>query len=171
VTAGHTPGERVAAVLSATKEEVRFLGFGVYVGDEHPPGWSLDPEDDPGLPELRAMVEAGIRDLDAHPFDHRGICADLVCRGEMTREQGEARIAEIETRRAAELARPMEERVAESLDRMGRNPKIVLDDGGIVWGYQCWWCREGEFERFRGGRRIVPASVNGGGSESDDTTG
>jgi hypothetical protein len=170
VTAGHTPGERVAAVLSATKEEVRFLGFGVYVGDEHPPGWSLDPED-PGLPELRAMVEAGIRDLDAHPFDHRGICDALVRRGEMTREQGEARLAEIEARQAATLARPMEERVAEALDRMGRNPKIVLDDGRVVWGCQCWWCREDEFEQLRGGRRIVPASVNGGGSASDDTPG
>lgn len=32
------PGTRVGAVLSANKDEVKFLGFGLYVGDEKPPG-------------------------------------------------------------------------------------------------------------------------------------
>lgn len=37
-----------------------------------------------------------------------------------------------------------------------KNPKIVLDNGGVVWGCQCWW---GDAERFDkeklGDRKIV----------------
>ena len=39
------------------------------------------------------------------------------------------------------------------------NPKIVLDDGNIVWGCECWWCNAEEFEREQLGSRkinIVP---------------
>lgn len=27
-----------------------------------------------------------------------------------------------------------------------RNPKLVLDDGTVLWGYQCWWDRADEEE-------------------------
>lgn len=26
------------------------------------------------------------------------------------------------------------------------NPKIVLDDGGVVWGCECWWGEEKQFK-------------------------
>ena len=26
-----------------------------------------------------------------------------------------------------------------------KNPHIILDDGGDVWGYQCWWVFEEEY--------------------------
>ena len=32
-----------------------------------------------------------------------------------------------------------------------KNPKIELDNGGVVWGYQCWWGEENAvMERFTG---------------------
>lgn len=36
------------------------------------------------------------------------------------------------------------------------NPKIVLENGDIVWGYQCWWCSREKFEtEMQDGRPIV----------------
>lgn len=32
------------------------------------------------------------------------------------------------------------------------NPKIVLDDGEVVWGAECWWGLEVAYPRFRGAR-------------------
>lgn len=29
-----------------------------------------------------------------------------------------------------------------------RNPKIVLDDGKIVWGSECWWGEEEEMKKL-----------------------
>lgn len=42
--------------------------------------------------------------------------------------------------------------MAEALHDVGAtNPKLVLDDGQIVWGCQCWWGREAATkERFAG---------------------
>lgn len=37
------------------------------------------------------------------------------------------------------------------------NPKIVLDDGGVVWGYQCWWSSIESFEE-QGFTNIVTMS-------------
>lgn len=70
-------GARVGAVLSATDEEVRLLGWGVYEGDQESPL---------GFP----------------------------------------------------------------------NPRIRLDDGRIVWGYQCWWGPEEKMKtKFIEGRRVI----------------
>lgn len=35
---------------------------------------------------------------------------------------------------------------------VGKNPRIVLDNGGVVWGCQCWW---GAPEKVR--ERFSPA--------------
>jgi hypothetical protein len=37
------------------------------------------------------------------------------------------------------------------------NPKIQLDDGRVVWGYECWWGREDRYEDFRRQRAEVRA--------------
>ncbi len=43
------------------------------------------------------------------------------------------------------------------LTRMSLNPRIDLDGGGSVWGYQCWWGPGGqeELDRWVAGRRVV----------------
>lgn len=41
------------------------------------------------------------------------------------------------------------------------NPKIQLDDGRVVWGYQCWWGPEEKVKDQIGGRVIVPAAIDG----------
>jgi hypothetical protein len=47
--------------------------------------------------------------------------------------------------------------VAQVLARMSLNPRIDLDGGGCVWGFQCWWGEGGqaELDRWAAGRRIV----------------
>ena len=32
------------------------------------------------------------------------------------------------------------------------HPKIVLDDGQVVWGPECWWGPEASYPKFRGER-------------------
>ena len=39
------------------------------------------------------------------------------------------------------------------------NPKIKLDDGRVVWGYQCWWDSEEKTKDMIGDRKIVDATV------------
>jgi len=36
------------------------------------------------------------------------------------------------------------------------NPHIILEQGGDVWGYECWWMSEEEFKtKFLRGRQIT----------------
>lgn len=35
------------------------------------------------------------------------------------------------------------------------NPKINLDNGKTVWGYQCWWSHEARIKAMIGGRKII----------------
>jgi len=74
-------GDRVGAILSADKETVHLLGYGVYEGKHLPPDFPIE------------------------------------------------------------------------------NPKILLDDGSVVWGYQCWWAAEDKTREMIGNRTVV-ATVN-----------
>jgi len=39
------------------------------------------------------------------------------------------------------------------------NPKIVLDDGQVVWGAECWWGAESLYAAFRGERSEKRCSI------------
>lgn len=39
------------------------------------------------------------------------------------------------------------------------NPKIVLDDGEVVWGCECWWGPESAYPAFRGARAEKRCSI------------
>jgi hypothetical protein len=39
------------------------------------------------------------------------------------------------------------------------NPKIVLDDGQVVWGAECWWGPESTYAAFRGTRAKKHCSI------------
>lgn len=88
---GYQVGDRVGAILSADAEEVHFLGYGIYAGEEVPP-------EGPGFLGM--------------------------------------------------------------LHTLGRsNPKIILDDGKVVWGCECWWGSEVDIRRSIGDRRIIHADI------------
>ena len=39
------------------------------------------------------------------------------------------------------------------------NPKILLDNGEIVWGCQCWFASEEKVKAMIGNRRVVEARI------------
>jgi hypothetical protein len=45
-------------------------------------------------------------------------------------------------------------------DIESRNPRITLDTGTIVWGFQCWWGSEEEVREFIAGRQVIPATIH-----------
>lgn len=40
------------------------------------------------------------------------------------------------------------------------NPKLQLDNGNVVWGYQCWWGSEEKVKEIIGGRKIINATID-----------
>jgi hypothetical protein len=41
------------------------------------------------------------------------------------------------------------------------NARITLDDGKIVWGFECWWGPEESIKELIGDREAVPAALSG----------
>jgi hypothetical protein len=123
------PGTRVWAVRNADQETVWAFGFGVYAGDFPRPGGASDTD--------RVAAEKAIQHFDAMPLppDDPKAAAWL----------------------AADRVKPMAQRVNELVHEMSLNPKIVLDDGGVVWGYECWWGEAADStpQEWAAGRRIV----------------
>jgi hypothetical protein len=35
------------------------------------------------------------------------------------------------------------------------NPKIILDNGDVIWGCQCWWSNEAKVQEIIGDREVV----------------
>lgn len=48
------------------------------------------------------------------------------------------------------------------------NPKIVLDDGEVVWGAECWWGPEERYEAFRRGRLETRVSIVGARKQTQE---
>lgn len=40
------------------------------------------------------------------------------------------------------------------------NPKIRLDNGKTVWGFECWWGREAEIQAFLKDRTVVSVDID-----------
>ena len=49
------------------------------------------------------------------------------------------------------------------------NPRITLDDGKQVFGFECWWGAEANFENMRKGRAIVKVDIEEERKRSRDT--
>ncbi len=62
------------------------------------------------------------------------------------------------------FGQPIDEWKAEAEKAMGRavdaplNPRITLDDGGVVWGNQCWWGPEEQIKKKISKREVVIVS-------------
>ena len=50
--------------------------------------------------------------------------------------------------------RPRKPTIAERREARStiEDPKIILDDGEVVWGCECWWGPEAGYASFRGTR-------------------
>jgi len=47
-----------------------------------------------------------------------------------------------------------------------QNPCIKLDNGTIVWGYECWWGDEGMMKRWIGQRKVTQVEPVSEGAEA-----
>ena len=39
------------------------------------------------------------------------------------------------------------------------NPKITLDSGEVVWGYQCWWGPMTKWDELKGNKQVVEIPI------------
>lgn len=157
----HKPGTRIAAIRDANDTTINLYGRGVYAGDHPRPGsgnWSQRDREIAedavrssleNADELRAADDAFmVRRLD-----------EAVAEGAKTREEADQALAEYREIRAAREARwastSVEEQAVDLLQQMGLNPRMDLDGGGTVWGCECWWMPEEQFEKFTCGREVV----------------
>lgn len=40
------------------------------------------------------------------------------------------------------------------------NPKLIMDDGNVIWGCECWWAPEEKIKEMIGARRVVNVDIN-----------
>jgi hypothetical protein len=154
-------GSRIAAVRDATDDTIYLFGRGVYAGDFPRPGsgnWSES---------YRQMARNVVTESLAE--DVRGLRAaddafmvkrfnECVQAGTKTRQEADQDLAEYRRiraeREAKRAAMSVEDQATELLKDMDLNPRLDLDGGGTVWGCECWWMSEEEFQAFRGARRV-----------------
>ncbi|MEV8101005.1 hypothetical protein [Streptomyces sp. NPDC088135] len=147
-------GTRIAAIRNATEDTVFLFGRGVYAGDHPRPGsgnWSQST-----LDTARRVVEGGrTDDVDAlrvadDAWMSRTI-TQTVAEGKRTQEEADQDLAEYRRlrleREARRAAMTVDEEVTELLTQMDLNPRLDLDGGGTVWGCECWWMAEAEFDK------------------------
>lgn len=154
-------GSRIAAVRNATTDTVYLYGRGVYAGDFPRPGSGNWPE------ETRQMARRVIEGQTDNTAELRAAddawmvrkLAETVEAGKRTQQEADLELAEYRRIRAEREARraamTVEEQVVELLTAMDLNPRLDLDGGGTVWGCECWWMPEREFDDFLGSRTIV----------------
>lgn len=156
---------------SGDPKVVNLFGVGVYVGDEVPPeresevgAWveqarEIDREilaEDPG--EALA-VQRGCNTANASLGGTEHSEEALVGFVQAARDKAEHNLTLDDNAYAAEIRR----------NPIFGNPKIELDGGGVVWGYQCWWGAEDKLDGYRTeGYEIVtvglpdPSATEGG---------
>ena len=149
------PGARVYAVRSADADTVQSYGTGVYAGDFPRPG-TVEPTEEELL-KIDEIVSA--RDSEPIDLTHTKLhYARHVEEGKCTQEQADVHVALHLAEMEAYRARPVRDRALEIVTRMNNNPRIDLDDGGTVWGFQCWWGPEDGFEEWVAGREVIVVS-------------
>jgi len=160
------PGDRVFAVSNVTPDTVYLFGFGTYAGRKLAPG--TKPEDlvpsEADIAESARMIQE--MDADAANLD---TVSDRIARENGATEE---EIATYQAERAAYRARPVNERAVELsrqvAESLARNPRIDLDNGGHVWGFECWWGQEDRFEEIRQGRTVVEVDAQFNEKGPDD---
>jgi hypothetical protein len=127
------PPYRVGAWLSADNEEVRLLGYGLYVGDEVPP---------------RPMgFTAQLLGVGTWEEWDKVMAESLVAEGGLTEDEAREAVAKG--------------------TKIKANPKIILDDGKVVWGAECWWGPEEKMIKAVAGRRVVNVDIDEARSKSE----
>jgi hypothetical protein len=157
---GFEVGSRVFAVRNTDEKNIYVYGEGVYAGDLPRPG-SFYPESvddiDPMLIELaeksRTAGEADGRFQSLHLAE-----IELMRKNGKSEDEITAYRETYEARAARPLREQAEEIALAVAQTMCLNPRIDLDNGGTVWGYECWWGPKEKFQSLLDTRTVVEVS-------------
>jgi hypothetical protein len=132
-------GIRVGAVLKSDKETAWLLGYGAYEGDHPRDDLQLETETREWWNVTREQREQMVRDMfAANPPEKLTTTLEEALTREMSEEAREAFVQQVL-----------------------RNPRIRLDDGRVVWGYQMWWGPEEQVRRSIAGRKVIVCDLDG----------
>jgi hypothetical protein len=154
-------GSRVIALACAEPETktVDIYGAGIYAGEHPRPGHEDVPvEGSDGYLYWAAIIQRSDDansslqwSLDMHKQKFE--------QGEFDEAEYELRCAEARDLDELQRAVPMSERVAQVFRAIGQNPRIDLDEGGSIWGFECWWGLEDVVTRKYEDWTWVPRSI------------
>jgi len=122
-------GTRVLAILSADKDKIHVFGEGTYEGMETPPA-----------PYGMHAAAFGAETWEEY---------DATLRAEIKH------LREEQIKLGVDVDLPPEDWTP----ARPTNPKIKLDNGTIIWGYECWWAPVEEAMKVTAGRRVVMVDV------------
>lgn len=154
-------GERVLALACAdpVARTVDVYGAGVYAGSFPRPGYEDVPVEGSQLYEEWAAVIRSTDNKNTSITWSLNEHKRLFDEGAYTLEEYEHRCEEARRIDMAERLRPMSDRVASVFGGLGMNPRIDLDEGGSVWGFECWWGPEAVVQAKYEGWKWVPRSI------------
>lgn len=156
-------GARVVAIRDSDDEEIRIFGFGTYEG-KHLPDFAAE--------DVAAMVNDSKQyDQEMVDMGEDGFVEDVISGYEQMSEVLPMDIQMLDKDDVKDLAR---EDYNEAVARVSNwsdddykqailsnpallNPKIKLDSGDVIWGYQCWWTEIQDETNWREG---VPGDRN-----------
>jgi hypothetical protein len=155
------PGTRVIALACADPETMAIdvYGAGVYAGEFPRPGYEGVPAEGSEEYEYWAAVirrnDLARTSVQWSLDEHKRRLDDGEC------DQAEYEQRCIEVQEVDRLIReiPMAERVADVYEAIASNPRIDLDEGGSVWGFECWWAREDVVREKYAGWTWAPRSI------------
>ncbi len=140
---GIPAGSRVGAVRDEDAEKgITYLyGWGTYDGMQPTPGHVRPGPDSSEWGIARdVLLRADVKNIRVE------LANDLIDRLHASGVMTEERMAEVKAhvlvREEKELAKSMQQRIEELLDRTIAKPRITLDDGRILYGHQCHWATE-----------------------------
>jgi len=134
-------GTRVIALRNVEGNIVYSFGAGVYEGDFPRPGTGDYPT---GVEKdaIEKCIRDGMTDEGLEKqmrFTESLLRWELPGQEPLTEEQIQADLAKAREKYLERTARPFEEQVRDLWKASRDNPRIKLDDGGYVWGFESWW--------------------------------
>lgn len=154
-------GQRVVAWRDTDDATVHSYGPGIYAArGTYPP---YDRVTYGQIPESEREPLAGAvtsHDPDALMAFTVAAWDQAVADGTETREVADKKIEQARARLAADVARPMEDRVVRLWREIHSAAKLLLDSGEVVWGHLCVWGPEDEMADAVAGRAVVAVPVH-----------
>jgi len=162
-------GLYVIALQRTEGQTVYSYGTGVYVGIELPPWYD-------GFEPTDVELEAFSREVMAYDAQEGGpqadydVINDAVAQGRISLDEGMDLKKLLYEEWTIQRERPILERAREIFWDSLREPKIMLDNGGIIYGSECHWLSVTEWfsiaHQYTASVMVAPPTENGSWKEN-----